>query len=226
MTQSPRLLLAACALSLMAAFARAAPLPVTHYAMPNGDGTASNGAFNYWDRAYTGAGDTTVDGAALGGGLGKLTDGIVSAQRWDAVSNAAGTGEYVGWIRSTTPDPILVFTFGGSVLIDTIDIALDNSQFGGVFAPAAILIDGLSRAFAAPAIGTVGTVSFTGLDLVGDRHTIQFVQDGSSWTFVSEIAFDGTPLALQVPEPDAFALLGLGALIAFGLTRGRGRITR
>ena len=29
------------------------------YDMPNGDGTASGGSYNYWDKFYTGSGATT-----------------------------------------------------------------------------------------------------------------------------------------------------------------------
>jgi len=78
---------------------------------------------------------------------------------------------------------------------------------GGVFVPAAILIDGLSLVFTPPAIGSVGSVSFTGLGLLGNSHTIEFDQAFGGWTFVSEISFDGHSSA---PEPASLALLGLG----------------
>lgn len=211
-----RHVLPACALVLLCSAAAAAPLSPLSYAMPNGDGQASGGNFNYWDRNYSGTGSTTTDGAALAGGLGKLTDGVVSTSRWDAVSNAAGTGEYVGWRSGFTTDPLISFSFAAGTVIDGIEIQLDNSQFGGVFAPTQILIDGVSRAFAAPAAGSVGVVSFTGLNLSGPNLTIQFVQPtAGNWVFVSEIAFDGRQLT--VPEPAsgwlvALALLPLAAL--------------
>lgn len=99
--------------------------------------------------------------------------------------------------------------FAGSPLIDSITIQMDNSQYGGVFAPSAILIDNISRSFTAPPQFTVGSVSFTGLGLVGNTHTIQFYQANNAWTFVSEISFAGA-----VPEPETYAMLlaGLGLL--------------
>lgn len=187
----------------------AADVAPTNYSMPNGDGQAHGGTFNYWDANYTGSGNTTTDGAALSGGLGKITDGAISTSFWSDASNNAGTGEYVGWFHGNTANPVITFNFASSPLIDSISIQMDNSQVGGVFAPTAILIDGIGRSFAAPAIGSVGPVSFSGLGLIGDSHTIEFQQAADSWTFVSEISF-----AAPVPEPETYAMLlaGLGLL--------------
>lgn len=186
----------------------AAPLAPTSYAMPNGDGQASGGSFNYWDAPYApSSANNTVDGAALSGGLGKLTDGVVATLRWDFVSNDAGTGQYVGWLRRTTPDPLISFNFAGNVIIDSISIQLDNSGYGGVFAPSEILVDGVTQSFVAPTLGTVGSVIFSGLNLSGNTHSVQFRQAGDTWTFVSEISFDGRS---EAPEPVSLALLGLG----------------
>jgi hypothetical protein len=190
----------------------AAPIAPTSYNMPNGDGQASGGTFNYWDANYNGAGSVTTDGAPLSGGLGKLTDGLVSTQPWYLVSNNAGTGEYVGWIITTTPNPVITFNFAGSLLINTITIQMDNTQVGGVFAPVNILIDGISHSFSAPTPGSVGSVSFAALGLLGSSHTIEFDQTiNTPWTFVSEISFDGVA---AVPEPETYAMLlaGLGLL--------------
>lgn len=210
----------AMAALFVATSASAVPLHPVSYSMPNGDGQASGGSFNYWDRNYTGTGATTTDGAALVGGLGKLTDGVVATLRWDFVSDNLGTGLDVGWLRRVTPDPLITFSFASGITINSIDIQLDNSQVGGVFAPSAILIDGIARAFTAPTIGTVGDVVFTGLALTGSTHTVQFIQSGANWTFVSEIAFDGTT-GRVVPEPSTIALLGLG-LAGLAMRRRRG----
>lgn len=187
----------------------AANIVPTSYSMPNGDGQAHNGSYNYWDANYSGSGSTNIDGAALSGGLGKLTDGIVSTSFWQIVSNNAGTGEYVGWLSSNTLNPVITFNFSGSPLIDSISIQMDNSQYGGVFAPAAIWIDGVNKSFTAPTPGSVGSVSFTGLNLSGNSHTIEFQQQTGTWTFVSEISFAGA-----VPEPETYVMLlaGLGLL--------------
>jgi hypothetical protein len=187
--------------------------------MPNGDGQASGGSFNYWDRNYSGSGATTIDGAPLSGGLGKLTDGVVSTSLWFNVSNNAGTGEYVGWLAPVTPNPVLSFAFTTGTLIDSITIQMDNSNIGGVFAPLAILIDGVSEPFTPPADGTVGSVVVSGLGLSGSSHTVQFIQDPGTWTFISEVSFDGVP-GNGVPEPGSLAVAGLAlALLARGRTR-------
>lgn len=52
---------AAAAMVVAAAPALAVTVPVTNYAMPNGN----SGSFHYWDLGYTGAGATSTDGAAL-----------------------------------------------------------------------------------------------------------------------------------------------------------------
>jgi hypothetical protein len=186
--------------------AQAVPVFATTYDMPNGNGQASGGSLNYWDRNYSGSGSTTIDGAPLSGGLGKLTDGVASTQPWYLVSNDAGTGEYVGWYR--TLNPLITFNFAGDPLIDEITVYLDNTHIGGVYAPSAILIDGISRSFTAPAVGSVGPVDFTALGLTGGSHTIQLNQDAGRWVFVSEISFAGA--AAEVPEPAPLALVALG----------------
>ena len=201
--------IALVASSLLPSAAQAAQIIPVSYSMPNGDGTASGGSFNYWDAGYSGSGATTTDGALLSGGLGKLTDGVVSTSPWYTVSNLSGTGEYVGWYSPVTLDPTVTFFFSGVPTITSIDIQLDNTQVGGVFAPAAILIDGVSAAFTAPS--PLGTVSFTGLNLTGPSHTIQFQQTPGTWTFVSEITFDGAVSA--APEPATWTMM----IVGFGM---------
>jgi hypothetical protein len=216
MAATTRCCLASLALGLFAGPVpvSASPVAVSTYSMPNGDGTASGGAFNYWDRTYSGTGSPNVDGAALSGARGKLTDGVIATQVWNQVSNSAGTGQYVGWLHSVTPNPVITFSFAGSPVIGEVDIYLDNSGVGGVFAPSAILIDGIGESFTAPTLGTVGRVAFTGLDLTGFAHTIQFDQSGAnSWTFVSEITFDGTPGGVPEPGSSALALIGLATFV-------------
>ena len=213
-------ILGALAAVALATPATAAQIYATSYDTPNGSGQASGGSLNYWDIGYTGAGLTTTDGAALTGGLGDLTDGVVATDFWFNTENGAGTGPYVGWYAQRTLNPFLTFNFAGNPFINTISIHLDNSQFGGVVAPAAILVDGASQIFTAPAPGTIGTVNLTGLNLSGGSHTIQFMQPNSNtWTFVSEISFFGT----AVPEPATWAMM-IGGFGLVGATMRRRRI--
>ena len=206
------------ALALSATSAGAAQVFATSYSMPNGDGQASGGSFNYWDKGYTGSGSTTTDGAALSGGLGDLTDGVVANALWFNTENAAGTGPYVGWYRPHTADPTITFNFAPGSFIDTIGIHFDNSQYGGVFTPNAILVDGVARAFTGPSPGTNGFAFLSGLNLSGSSHTVQFQQSPGTWTFVSEVTFDG---GRGVPEPATWGLMIAGFGAAGAMLRRR-----
>ena len=129
------IVVAAVLASLAAPRADAAQVFATSYAMPNGGGQASGGTFNYWDKEYTGAGAVSTDGAALTGGLGNLTDGVVAPNLWFNTENNAGTGPYVGWYGPGRGqlNPLITFNFAGSTLIDQIRIHMDNSNLGGGF---------------------------------------------------------------------------------------------
>jgi len=63
------------------------------YDMLNGN----TGSYNYWDETYNGSGCVTCDNAALSGGRGDLTDGIIATEtglspkrRWATVLMSAG----------------------------------------------------------------------------------------------------------------------------------------
>ena len=191
----------------------------TSYDTPNGDGQAHTGTYNYWDKNYTGSGSTTTDGAALTGGLGDLTDGVVASGIWNTVEiDSSGTGPYVGWVKENSLNPLLIFQFAGSPTINGIGIHLDNSGIGGVFSPSAIWIDGINTAFTAPLLGTAGLVNFTGLNLTGNTHSIQFFQPGdATWTFVSEVQFSSG----AVPEPASWAMMITGFGMVGGAMRRR-----
>ena len=216
-----RLVLAGVALGFITAAAPASAVEVVpiRYAMLNGDGNSHGGTFNYWDLAYNGTGATNVDGAPLSGGTGDLTDGIVAASTWNNVENGAGTGPYVGWTSAGVIDPSITFDFSGSPTITSIAVHMDNSNFGGVYAPTAILIDGTPVAFTPPADGTVGFATISGLNLTGSSHTLQFLTqrgpDGQTWVFLSEVDF------FAVPEPATWAMMIGGIGLAGGMARRR-----
>jgi PEP-CTERM motif len=202
--------------------AHAAQVFATSYDTPNGDGNMTGGSFNYWDLNYSGSGSTTTDGAALSGGLGDLTDGVIATDAWFNLENIGGTGPFVGWNSTNTLNPLLTFNFAGSPSIGRIKFYFDDSAAGGVFAPDAIWINGVNTSYTPPPIGgpSLLTVDLNGLNLTGNQNTIQFFQrngGNSTWTFVSEIEF--FERVAGVPEPASWALMIAG----FGLVGSAAR---
>lgn len=200
--------------------ANAAQLVVSSYDTPNGDGQAHGGSYNYWDKNYTGSGAKTTDGALLAGGVGDLTDGVVASDFWYNVENAAGEGPYVGWVAGSTLNPKVTFNLLGTPTVNQIRVHLDNSRVGGVFSPTAILIDGVNTAFTGPANGSIGWVTFSGLNLTGSSHSIEFQQDLNGWVFVSEVQF----LGAGIPEPAAWAMMLAGFGMVGGAVRRRNKL--
>ncbi len=120
----PLTLAASIALSLgVSNVANAAAISPISYDMLNGNGQAIGGSFNYWDKNYTGSGNTTQDNAPLSGGLGDLTDGVIATDNWLNVENVAGEGPYVGWLSL---DPTITFNFANIVNIDSVTIYVDD----------------------------------------------------------------------------------------------------
>ena len=207
--RTARSLFALTALVACATAAQSAALTVSSYDMPNGDGQAHGGTYNYWDGTYTGSGDTTVDGSFLQGGTGALTDGVIATDPWYDVSNAAGVGEYVGWHSS----PTITFHFANPVTINTITLYADYSNSGGVTAPSAVVVDGTTFDNSNYLLTFPGPqpITISGLDIVGSSVTMTLV-DPTYWIFLTEIQFDG--LVTAVPEAGNLAMMlaGLGLL--------------
>lgn len=224
-----------------AVISHATPIMPSSYDMPNGYGQWAGGMYNYWDAGYTGSGDTTKDGAALTGGLGKLTDGIIATESWEwtdaygivhTQQNLSGTGPYMGW---TWGDPTIIFHFAGLVDIETISFYVDNPKNdiyghprGGVCAPRSFTINGTERSS-----GVDNTqegngplaISFTDLGLRSvDLLTVTINRDISGtdrfWVFVSEVTFDDQ--SVPVPEPSTLMLIGSG-IAGLALLRNRRR---
>lgn len=199
-------LLSFLSLALVGASAFAGPLTVASYDMPNGNGQASGGSYNYWDLQYNGSGSTNVDASPLSGGVGDLTDGYIETLNWFSVENGAGTGPYVGWYNT---NPVITFHFSTLVEIDTIIVHADDSNgAGGVSLPDSVVINGTLFDVDQNAAGAEPkALTFSGLDIEDDSVEIQ-LNRSNGWVFVSEVQFDGEP----VPEPATMAVLGLGML--------------
>ena len=207
--RTARSLFALTALVACATAAQSAALTVSSYDMPNGDGQAHGGTYNYWDGTYTGSGDTTVDGSFLQGGTGALTNGVIATDPWYDVSNTAGVGEYVGWRSS----PTITFHFANPVTINSITLYADYSNSGGVTAPSAVVVDGTTFDNSNYLLSFPGPqpITISGLDIVGSSVTMTLV-DPTYWIFLTEIQFDG--LVTTVPEAGNLAMMlaGLGLL--------------
>jgi len=192
-------LFAAALTATLAGATFAAPVIVSSYDMLNGN----TGSYNYWDDTYSGSGSRTTDGAALSGGKGDLTDGVIASDNWFIVEAPVGPGPYVGW----TIDPTIRFHFAGTVNIQKISFSFDDSNGnGGVSAPASVVIGGTTYLVNDPNGGAPFQFDVSGLNLNVADLDITINRATNPWVFVSEIAFDG---GSSLPEPGALALFGL-----------------
>jgi hypothetical protein len=203
--------LTALLMSITSSTLFAATISPISYEMPNGNGQASSANYNYWDKAYSGSGNTTTDGAYLSGGLGDLTDGIVTFLNWNNTENNGGTGPYVGWADI---NPTIIFHFASSVNISSISIHADDSAgLGGVNLPTSVAFNGGTPfSVVDPDAGSNPSyLIFSNLSLTGTDVSIT-LNRGNRWVFVDEISFNATPV--PVPESYAMFLTGFVGLVA------------
>jgi hypothetical protein len=205
---------AAAALLLGATQAHAAaPVVPTHYDLLNGYGMASGGSFNYWDKSYSGSGDSSLDYAPLSGGLGDLADGVIATENWQLVENVEGTGPYVGW---NLGEPWLItFHFAQAQEFGSVTVWYDDPDgFGDIAPPAAftVTVGGTTQRFEVtdPA-GAVPTFSVLTLapGMVGSSLVLG-VERFNNGVMLSEVQFSATP----VPEPTSALLMSLGLGLA------------
>jgi hypothetical protein len=175
------------------------------YNTPNG----YTGSYNYWDQIYSGSGCVTCDGAALTGGKGDLTDGIIAVNNWFTDEAPPGNGPYVGWLI----DPTITFHWNSAVNISSVTFYLDDSNGnGGVSAPGSITVDGINFTVpepigSAPFAFTASGLSFSGTDLVVTLHR------KAGWVFLSEVETNALdPNAVPEPASSALLFVGLGLL--------------
>jgi hypothetical protein len=193
--------------------AAATAIPVSSYSMPNG----GTGSFNYQDTTYVPcASNCTTTGAPLSGGTGKLTDGIIPAADW-----TAGNPEpWVGWENGQTngANPTATFFFSGLPTINSVTVWYDNAKgSGGVSAPSAIGVNGISHAVPPSLLGGPQAFTISGLSITASSIDVQFFQS-SAWVMIGEVTFDGSSSS-ATPEPATLALLGSGLLSVAGLLR-------
>ena len=142
---------------LGAASSAYAALTPDSYNMLNGN----SGSYNYWDETYNGAGCVTCDNAALSGGRGDLTDGIIATDNWFVTEAPAGNGPYVGW----TLDPTITFHWNAPVNVSSVTFHFDDSNgSGGVSAPASVDVNGINFLISDPAGSALFAFVANGLD--------------------------------------------------------------
>lgn len=178
------------------------------YDMLNGN----TGSYNYWDETYNGSGCVTCDNAALSGGRGDLTDGIIATENWFITEAPVGNGPYVGW----TIDPVITFHWNTPVNITSVTFHFDDSNgSGGVSSPASVTVDGTTFPITDPLGSSPFAFVADGLSFSGNDLVVSITRS-NSWVFLSEVEFNAAP----VPEPETYAMLlvGLG-LLGFAVRR-------
>lgn len=202
-------------LGLGCAAAYAAPVSPTSYDMVNGN----SGSYNYWDDTYSGAGNNQQDGAALSGGLGDLTDGVIATQNWSAVESPIGpNGPYVGWSNT---NPVITFNFAQVYEFASATFHFDDSNgFGGVSAPAALDVNGVGLSIADPAGSNPFSVTIDLSTLTTDT-LVATISRRSAWVFLSEVSFETSTTPVPVPAGVILLASGLGGLGALARKRSR-----
>ncbi len=190
-------------------------LTVSSYDLPNGDGTAAGGDFNYWDSAYNNclASNYTTDGLAgsyLSGGLGKLTGGFIPT---NSFFGGDGVGANVGWLKN----PTIAFHFGSAQAVNKIKLFVDNSAISDVAAPSLVLFDGTPYTDASwGSVDVPQTIDITGLAINSSDITVLLDRSfapGIYWVFLSEAQFFGpSPGATPLPAAWSMMLIGMAGL--------------
>jgi len=235
------------------AVAQAAPITISNYSGPNGEGVAINAinpdfntTKNYWDKNYTGTAvpNTSTDLAPLSGGVGDLTDGVIPNLHWfsagllPVAESALGTGPYVGWF---SVDPTITFQFANGYN-NNLSITLyfdDTDNSGSVALPASVDVTGrdpilnLPTTFSfpvteGPAVAGPKAVTLT-LPSIFITQAVDikiFRQNTLNTPNPTWIMLGEAQFAgVEVPETGTWAALGLGAVALVQVGR-RARASR
>lgn len=232
-------------LGAFAAPAMAASLTPVSYTMLNGN----TGDYEYHDSAYNGTGDVTQDRAPLSGGVGELTDGVISTEGWTPRGFfGSKDSPYVGWkltdSRGAGPDGVvnsesvdIAFDFGREVTITSFTlhgVTAEDDISNGVNAPdlpdivsfGAAAGDNPQSIATSYAYGAYSHMFQTG-GLTGQNFVLRLALNDTEpfrietdWVLLSEISFAGNAVT-PAPLP-ATALMLAAALGAFGALRRRG----
>lgn len=192
---------------LIPQIARSAEVFATSYDMRNGVSPNCR-CRHYWDRKYNGTGDTTTDGSFLSGGLGDLTDGIVTEDHWniaeeldldvDLLEDTDGIGPYVGWrafglndAENNIPEPEITFHFAQSVNFSKVSVHYEDHP-SDVFAPSTmtVTINDVTLPEHFP-VRNGGRPKWTDIDLAGysgNSLLLKLVTTGP-WTLIDEVKF-------------------------------------
>lgn len=193
----------ALALSVCASAAMAASVNPISYDMPNGE----RGSYTYYDDSYTGAGSKTTPLAALTGGLGDLTDGVIASDNWNRVP-----GQYVGW---DTVFPTITFKFDQAQAFNSITVYFDDSNgLGGVTPPARFSALGQTTTIVDQASGAPFSATIDLNGAVTDEIALSVFKGSGSWVMLSEVTFDAQTPAVPLPASGLMLVGALGALAA------------
>jgi hypothetical protein len=225
----PWVLVSLLACLTLALPALAAPISIATYSMQNGQ----SGSQTYFDDGYGGPGATgnpNASGSFLSGGLGQLTDGILSPtdifdDRW------------IGWFSI---QPTITFDLGALYRVDDISIHTSNwsQTFNdvGVFGPVVRSYSEDGVTFLPLPAHATSTADRSGdeprfVDIPFEEVAARYVRvqllDGTKasgtspgakpWIFISEAIANGT----LIPEPASLALLSLAGLMPLRFRRRR-----
>lgn len=208
---------AALALTCTMTAADASPISATSYNTVNGN----TGSYQYWDDTYSGSGDVTQNGAALSGGLGDLTNGVIAANNWFTDEAPAGPGPYVGW---SGIDPVIDFFFAAITNFASATFHFDDANgSGGVSAPFKVNVNGTDFLVADPAGSAPFAFTVNLAGLMDDELNVQLFRN-NQWVFLSEVTFEGESDGGIAPVPvPAAGLLLVGALGGLAALRRRPR---